>query len=124
MEIIHIVLGKANPDRLNGVNKVVYNMATEQTKAGKKVEVWGITDNLEHNYPDRNFKTKLFKASKFPFFIDHKLKTAILHHKNGVFHMHGGWIPVFSSLAKFFKKHQNNLCCLCLNKPNSGNPHL
>ena len=24
MEIIHIVLGKANPERMNGVNKVVH----------------------------------------------------------------------------------------------------
>lgn len=106
MEIIHIVLGKANPDRLNGVNKVVYNMATEQTKAGKNVKVWGITDNPIHDYPDRNFKTELFKGSKFPFFVDSELKTAILDHKNAVFHLHGGWVPVFSSLAKFFKKHQ------------------
>lgn len=106
MEIIHIVLGKANPDRLNGVNKVVYNMATEQTKAGKNVKVWGITDNPIHNYPDRNFKTELFKGSKFPFFVDSELKTAILDHKKAVFHLHGGWVPAFSSLAKFFKKHQ------------------
>ena len=27
MKIIHIVLGKANPNRMNGVNKVVHNLA-------------------------------------------------------------------------------------------------
>jgi hypothetical protein len=42
MEIIHIILGKANPDRLNGVNKVVYNLATEQTMAGKKHSSLGV----------------------------------------------------------------------------------
>jgi len=105
MEIIHIVLGKANPDRLNGVNKVVYNMATEQQKSGKNVSVWGITKNIEHNYPTRNFKTELFNSHRFPWFIDRKLKHAILQNKSAVFHLHGGWIPVFSSLAKFFKKH-------------------
>ena len=62
MEIIHIVLGKANPDRLNGVNKVVYNMASEQVKAGKKVSVWGITKDIQHNYPERIFNTTLFKS--------------------------------------------------------------
>lgn len=105
MEIIHIVLGKANPDRLNGVNKVVYNMATEQTMAGKNIQVWGLTDNPVHNYPERNFKTVLFKASKFPFLIDSELKFAIKNKSTAIFHLHGGWIPVFSSLAKYFKKN-------------------
>ena len=106
MEIIHIVLGKANPDRLNGVNKVVYNLATEQTKAGKQLCVWGITAHPVHDYPERNFKTKLFQAEKFPFAVNADLKQAILEHKDAVFHLHGGWIPVFSSLAKIFARHR------------------
>jgi glycosyltransferase involved in cell wall biosynthesis len=106
MEIIHIVLGKANPDRLNGVNKVVYNMATEQTKAGKQVRVWGITAHPIHDYPERNFKTELFKAEKIPFFINSDLRQAIIANKHAIFHLHGGWIPVFSSLAKLFARYQ------------------
>lgn len=105
MEIIHIVLGKANPNRLNGVNKVVYQMATEQTKAGKNVQVWGISSNVDHDYPERNFKTVLFHSERFPFAINSHLKKAIIDHKNSVFHLHGGWIPVFSSLATFFAKN-------------------
>jgi glycosyltransferase involved in cell wall biosynthesis len=106
MEIIHVVLGKANPNRLNGVNKVVYNLATEQSKSQRKVTVWGITSNLVHDYPERNFKTVLFKAKRFPFFINSELKKAIQQNKSAVFHLHGGWIPVFSSLVKYFIKHQ------------------
>lgn len=106
MEIIHIVLGKANPDRLNGVNKVVYHLATEQSKAGKKIQVWGITPNPVHNYPDRNFNTVLFKAEKFPFFINKKLKNAVLANKKAVFHIHGGWVPVFSTLSRLFAKNR------------------
>lgn len=106
MEIIHIVLGKANPDRLNGVNKVVYHLATEQLKAGKKVQVWGISPNPVHNYPERNFSTVLFQAEKFPFFINNELRAAVLSNRKAVFHLHGGWIPVFSSLAKLFGKNQ------------------
>ena len=105
MEIIHIVLGKANPNRLNGVNKVVYNMATEQTMAGKNIQVWGLTDNPVHDYPERNFQTMLFKASRFPFLIDSELKSAIKKNRKAIFHLHGGWIPAFSSLAKYFKKN-------------------
>jgi len=106
MEIIHIVLGKVNPDRLNGVNKVVYNLATEQHKAGRNVQVWGITSNTVHDYPERNFKTVLFQSARFFFMLDKALRKSILENNNAVFHLHGGWIPVFSSLAKFFAKHQ------------------
>jgi glycosyltransferase involved in cell wall biosynthesis len=105
MEIIHIVIGKANPERLNGVNKVVYQMATEQTNAGKQVQVWGLTQNPVHDYPERNFTTVLFKAERFPFAIPNGLKKAILSNKEAVFHLHGGWIPVFSSLSRIFRKH-------------------
>lgn len=106
MEIIHIVLGKANPDRLNGVNKVVYNLATEQHKSQRNVQVWGISSSLVHDYPKRNFKTLLFKAHKNPFKINQILKQSILKNRKAVFHLHGGWIPVFSSLASFFSKNQ------------------
>lgn len=106
MEIIHIVLGKANPDRLNGVNKVVYNMASEQSKAGKKVQVWGITPNPVHDYPERNFKTVLFKEERFLFFMPKALKQAILTSKKAVFHIHGGWVPIFSTVARFMSRHK------------------
>jgi glycosyltransferase involved in cell wall biosynthesis len=105
MEIIHIVLGKANPDRLNGVNKVVFHLATEQSKAGKKVQVWGVTPNPVHDYPERNFKTVLFQAESFPFAVNATLKKAILSNRNSVFHLHGGWIPLFSSLSGILAKN-------------------
>jgi hypothetical protein len=60
MEIIHIVLGKANPDRMNGVNKVVYQLATKQAEFGEKVSVWGISGDTVNNYGERNFNTELF----------------------------------------------------------------
>lgn len=103
MEIIHVVLGKANPDRLNGVNKVVFNLATEQAKAGRAVQLWGITSNPVHDYNERIFRTKLFKAKRNPFWIDKQLRNEIKQNQHAVFHLHGGWIPVFSSLAKLFK---------------------
>ncbi|MDI9338944.1 MAG: glycosyltransferase family 4 protein [Sediminibacterium sp.] len=105
MEIIHIILGKANPERLNGVNKVVYHLATEQTKAGRNVNVWGITNNPVHDYPKREFTTRLFKSCKNPFSIHPELKKSVIAHKHAVFHLHGGWIPAFSSLSKLFAKH-------------------
>lgn len=107
MEVIHIVLGKANPNRMNGVNKVVYQLATQQTQHGTEVSVWGITKDLENNYGERNFRTKLFRKSLNPFGISNELKQAILEKKDSVtFHIHGGWVPAFSSLCAFMGKHQ------------------
>ncbi len=105
MEIIHIVLGKANPQRMNGVNKVVYNLATEQTRAGISVSVWGITSGIEHNYPERNFKTVLFQKKRFPFAVPDNFLEAIRNSsESAVFHIHGGFIPVFYSIAKLLRK--------------------
>jgi len=107
MEIIHIVLGKANPERMNGVNKVVYQLATKQVNFNVKVSVWGITNDKENNYGERNFETQLFLKQRNPFAISEELKLAIIDKKDkAVFHLHGGWIPVFYSLAKLMHQHQ------------------
>lgn len=106
MEIVHLVLGKANPNRMNGVNRVVNQMVTEQVNYGLNAEVWGISSSLEHNYPERNYTTKIFKKNTNPFALPDGLKKEILKHKGAVYHLHGGWIPVFSSLAKFLSKNE------------------
>jgi glycosyltransferase involved in cell wall biosynthesis len=102
MEIIHIVLGKANPERMNGVNKVVHQLATMQTLKGRVVEVWGITPDPRPNFPPRDFKTRLFQARNNPFRLDDRLKAALTVRKGqAVFHVHGGWIPTFWALTRF-----------------------
>ncbi len=106
MEIIHLVLGKANPQRMNGVNKVVYEMATRQADKGFSVEVWGISKDTAHNYPDRNFITKIFKAQRNPFSLHKQLKKAIAaKNANTVFHLHGGFIPTFYAVSQWLKKN-------------------
>ncbi|AMS25901.1 hypothetical protein AEM51_01640 [Bacteroidetes bacterium UKL13-3] len=107
MEIIHIVLGKANPERMNGVNKVVYQLATKQAAFGEKVSVWGIANDIENNYSDRNFETLLFVKKTNPFGIPDEFETAIIKKKeNVIFHIHGGWVPVFSSIGKLLNKYK------------------
>jgi glycosyltransferase involved in cell wall biosynthesis len=109
MGIVHLILGKANPEKMNGVNKVVYNIATKQAENRQDVEVWGISENTEINYPERNFKTKIFKRKKNPFSIPEDLQKEIINSGGStVFHLHGGWIPVFSSLSRFLRKHKFN----------------
>lgn len=106
MEVIHIVLGKANPERMNGVNKVVYQLVSRQKRAGINARLWGFTHDLSVNFPERNFSTTLFPMKRSPFLVDPSFKAALdqLSPQETVFHLHGGWIPVFSSIAKALKK--------------------
>src|ERR1700744_4634819 len=100
MEIIHVVLGKANPGRMNGVNKVVNDLATQQCRNGEKVQLWGITRYPRHDYPGRPYPTKLFLAAANPFSLDKDLRAALDEiEAEAIFHLHGGFIPVFYSLA-------------------------
>jgi glycosyltransferase involved in cell wall biosynthesis len=55
----------------------------------------------------RLFTTKVFRRNKNPFSIPKGLKKEILKSDpSNIFHLHGGWIPVFSSLSKFLNKNQ------------------
>jgi glycosyltransferase involved in cell wall biosynthesis len=106
MEIIHLILGKANPERMNGVNKVVHEMATNQVLHGYPVQVWGITAHTEHDYPDRIFTTRLFQSYPNSFRLDPMLKQALLDHKGRiVVHIHGAFIPVFYVVSRFLDDH-------------------
>ncbi|MFM2361333.1 MAG: hypothetical protein RLZZ316_235 [Bacteroidota bacterium] len=107
MEIIHVVLGKANPARMNGVNKVVNELATQQVMAGEEVSLWGIAQNIEHDYPQRPYKTKLFQAYKSLFKLDPALVAALDEYKDkAIFHIHGGFIPTFYKLGKELYKRK------------------
>tara|TARA_B100000809_G_scaffold185304_1_gene183382 strand:- start:2567 stop:3679 length:1113 start_codon:yes stop_codon:yes gene_type:complete len=100
MEIVHVILGKANPNRMNGVNKVVNSLATHQTELGYNVSVWGITKNPVHDYPKRNYTTLLFKETS-KLFLPEGLRAAILSkYQKTVFHFHGGFIPQFILIAQ------------------------
>lgn len=106
LQIIHVVLGKANPDRMNGVNKVVNSLAIHQCELGYDVSVWGLTKNLSHNYPERNYKTKLFSdLSKFR--LDPRMGAELekLDTKTTVFHLHGGFIPQFHAVARLLRNY-------------------
>jgi glycosyltransferase involved in cell wall biosynthesis len=106
MEIIHLILGKANPERMNGVNRVVHEMATNQVLHGYSVQVWGITARPEHDYPDRIFTTRLFQAFRDPFRLDTALKQAFFDLKGRiVVHLHGAFIPVFYTVGRFLDDH-------------------
>ena len=102
MKIIHLILGKANPERMNGVNKVVHALATQQQRAGADVAVWGITADLSDNYPAREFATRLFLAQRNPFSLAAELRDALRQQAGSptVVHLHGAFIPVYFSVAR------------------------
>lgn len=106
-KIIHITLGKANPNRMNGVNKVVSSLISAQIEEGNDAELWGISFSSEHNYPKRNFKTYLFKDSKFKFNLNRKLKLKIFElrkHNNCVVHLHGVFLPQLYQISRLLVK--------------------
>jgi glycosyltransferase involved in cell wall biosynthesis len=105
MKIIHLILGKANPERMNGVNKVVHALATHQSRAGWNLEVWGITPDVAVNYPAREFTTRLFRAGRNPFQLALALEIALAEAaaEGAVVHLHGGFIPAYYSVAQLLK---------------------
>jgi glycosyltransferase involved in cell wall biosynthesis len=106
--IVHIILGKANPDRMNGVNKVVYQLANAQCKIGERVEVWGITkDTKSSSDYSRNFHLKLFKKQRNPFSLDPNLIEAIEGSDHiSAFHLHGGFLPEMYALSQSLSQSQ------------------
>lgn len=106
MKIIHLVLGKANPQRMNGVNKVAHNLATTQTKLGHDVTLWGITKTHIENWPPRNYKTRLFKHTNNKLNVDSDFEKAIaaLPKNDIAIHIHGAFITEFYHIAKLLKQ--------------------
>jgi len=103
MKIIHIALGKANPERMNGVNKVVHQLASTQKALGYEVSVWGIANDLEHTYPARNFTTRLFQQHRNKMLCP-LLKKAIHQLSNDhIIHIHGAFILEFYQITRLLK---------------------
>jgi glycosyltransferase involved in cell wall biosynthesis len=105
MEIVHVVLGKVNTHKMNGVNKVIDNLAKNQTDLGHQVTIWGVTKNPVHNYPMRNYQTELF-LNRSTFLLPKGLKNRLTEISLGtVFHFHGGFIPQFFFIAMLLKNN-------------------
>jgi glycosyltransferase involved in cell wall biosynthesis len=107
MKIIHILLGKANPDTMNGVNKVVHFLATEQLRAGHDVEVWGITPSSKPPSHSHKYSLRVFPVTKLRFPLSAQLKEAINRLEPEVWvQMHSVFIPEFSGIAKSLSKRK------------------
>lgn len=106
IKIIHLVLGKANPQRMNGVNRVVHQLACTQAELGQEVSIWGIANDLVTNYPERKCSTVLFQQYKSKRLCP-QLKQAIQNlSPNHVFHIHGAFILEFYQVAKLLTERE------------------
>lgn len=105
MKIIHIVLGKANPHRANGVNKVVHSLAVWMNQNSIQTEVWGITDTPDSDTPNRPYRLSLFKTGHAFFLPPRGMIQEMGSLKNNtIIHFHGVLIPVFSILGAYCRR--------------------
>jgi glycosyltransferase involved in cell wall biosynthesis len=105
MKVIHLVLGKANPQRMNGVSKVAHYHAVYLHKLGIDTEIWGITKTPAGEVAERPFTTRLFRAQSVVRGLEPSLLMALERVKaNTVFHIHGALIHDFYMVTKILRE--------------------
>lgn len=99
MKLVHVVIGKANPERANGVNGAVHGLATAQVHAGADIEVWGLTPQPDAQTSPREYRLRLFRWSPWHR-LDRELACALRDEPvDTLFHFHGGFQPEFRACA-------------------------
>jgi glycosyltransferase involved in cell wall biosynthesis len=105
MRIVHILQGKANPETLNGVNKVVHWMATSQSRQGHDVEVWGLAASMTLPPHHREYNLRLFPMTRLRVTLGREIKAALANLEPGTWvHFHSVFIPEFPAIARLLKK--------------------
>src|ERR1035437_1225356 len=105
MRIVHIVVGKVNPDSLNGVSKVVHWMATSQLRQGHDVEVWGLTTSMTPSTRPRDYKMRLFQMTRLRVTLGRELKAALGRLEPDTWvHFHSVFAPEFPAISQLLKK--------------------
>ncbi len=105
--LIQMTIGKANPNRANGVNAVVHGLAGALQARGAKVEVWGITPTPAAPTTARSYPLHLFKRKAHRLGLDAKLVQAIdALPGSAIVHFHGGLLPEYFLIARELKRRQ------------------
>lgn len=105
-KIVHVVLGKIDPEHISGLNRVVANLATNQSEMGYDVSLWCISTEPVGELPAGGYKTLTFVDFDSRFRLDPRIRQELsrLSSKNTVFHLHGGFIPQFYCLTRLLVK--------------------
>jgi glycosyltransferase involved in cell wall biosynthesis len=105
MRIVHILKGKANPDTLNGVNRVVHWMATSQSRLGHDVEVWGLAESITPPPHPREYHLRLFPATWPRVTLTPAMKAALTTLEPGTWvHFHSVFILEYPAIARLLRK--------------------
>tara|TARA_B100001057_G_C22862737_1_gene955251 strand:- start:1973 stop:3097 length:1125 start_codon:yes stop_codon:yes gene_type:complete len=104
MKILHFIIGKANPNRANGVNHVIHGLCKYGSIAGNDMVVVGLSKNMNKSFELVNreeFQVRAFRN----FFkgclpeIKKELKSV------DIVHLHSVWKPYNSIIAYYCKKY-------------------
>jgi len=103
MNILHVIEGKANPNRANGVNQVIYGLAKYQSRAGHSVRIFGMSSGLGdfHEKVDwEGFSVDVYKGLNnrtWPY-----LKRMIS--EADVIHLHSVWKKYNVEIGRYLEK--------------------
>lgn len=103
--IVHLLPGKANPDRMNGVNKVVDRLATLMQEKSVDVTVIGITADPDATTIARPYPLRLFRGRARSFYVCPALRDFIRDlPDDSIVHFHGVMLPVFFTIAAILRR--------------------
>jgi len=103
--IVHLCFGKANPERLNGVNRVVHQLACAQHRRGRRVEVWGLTPTPGAPTTSRPYPLRLYRRGRTRFVLDQALVAALRSLESpALVHLHGGLLPELALAARHLRR--------------------
>lgn len=103
MKIVHFIMGKANPNRSNGVNQVIYAFAKYQSLMGNEVVVVGISKSMYIDYEkvDRDY----FEVHAFKSFWDGGFSfLSKVVRECDIVHLHGVWNTYNIIVGRFCEK--------------------
>ncbi len=102
--VILMTIGKANPDRPNGVNVVVDGLARSFQKMGFPHEVWGLTPTPDEPTPVRSYPLRLFPFLASRLGLSKELRDALWGLPEGALvHFHGGLILEFYRASRILE---------------------
>lgn len=113
MKILHFILGKANPDRANGVNQVINGLAKYLNKQDVEVIVLGISKTNSGKV--EIFPREGFQVEVHPSFFNGGLeRLKQLASEVDIVHLHGVWNHYNIIFGRYLRK---------INKPYVVTPH-
>ena len=102
MKILHFILGKANPNRANGVNHVIHGLCKYSVLAGHDVRVIGVSDGMREDYElveREHFKVEVYNRFFGECFKELKKQAQEVD----IVHLHGVWQHYNIILARYLK---------------------